>query len=53
MFLTEYLTNPKPENRAQAERLCAVNPARPWQVIAITFTNKAARELRASGTCAR
>ena len=29
MFLTEYLTDPKPENRAQAERLCAVNPARP------------------------
>lgn len=46
MFLTEYLTDPKPENRAQAERLCAVNSARPWQVIAITFTNKAARELR-------
>lgn len=46
MFLTEYLTDPKPENCAQAERLCAVNPARPWQVIAITFTNKAARELR-------
>lgn len=46
MFLAEYLTDPKPENRAQAERLCAVNPARPWQVIAITFTNKAARELR-------
>ena len=36
----------KPENRARAEHLCAMNPARPWQVIAITFTNKAARELR-------
>lgn len=46
LFLTEYLTDPKPENRARAERLCAVDPARPWQVIAITFTNKAARELR-------
>ena len=46
LFLTEYLTAPKPENRARAEKLCAVDPARPWQVIAITFTNKAARELR-------
>ena len=46
LFLTEYLTDPKPEHRARAEHLCAMNPARPWQVIAITFTNKAARELR-------
>ena len=46
LFLTEYLTDPKPENRARAEHLCAMNPARPWQVIAITFTKKAARELR-------
>jgi len=27
-------------------RLCAVSPARPWEVIAITFTNKAANEIR-------
>lgn len=46
LFLTEYLTARKPENRARAEKLCAVDAARPWQVIAITFTNKAARELR-------
>lgn len=46
LFLTEYLTDPKPENRDHALRLCAMEPARPWQVIAITFTNKAARELR-------
>ncbi len=46
LFLTEYLTDPQPENRARAEQLCAVDPARPWQMIAITFTNKAARELR-------
>lgn len=46
LFLTGYLTDPKPENRDRAERLCAVRPARPWEIIAITFTNKAARELR-------
>ncbi len=46
LFLTEYLTDPKPENRAHAEELCAVSPARPWEIIAITFTNKAAKELK-------
>lgn len=46
LLLTEYLTDPKPENRARAEQLCAVHPAKPWEIIAITFTNKAARELR-------
>ena len=27
-------------------RLCAVDPPKPWEIIAITFTNKAAKELR-------
>ena len=45
-FLAQYLVDPKEEDRARAERLCAVCPAKPWQVIAITFTNKAARELQ-------
>ena len=44
--LADYLADPKPENEARAMRLCAIEPARPWEVIAITFTNKAARELR-------
>ncbi len=31
----------------EAEALCAVDPVEPWRVIAITFTNKAADELKA------
>jgi len=30
----------------EKERLCAVQPPRPWEIIAITFTNKAAGELK-------
>ena len=52
LFLTEYLTDPKPENRARAEHLCAMNPARPWQVIAITFTNKSGRTPSTQPACA-
>ena len=32
--------------RWQADALCAVEPASPWSVIAITFTNKAANEMK-------
>ena len=32
--------------RWQADNLCAVEPAVPWSIIAITFTNKAANELK-------
>ncbi len=32
--------------RFQADRLCAVEPAAPWTILAITFTNKAANELK-------
>lgn len=45
-FLAGYLVEPREEDRVRAERLCAVFPAKPWEVIAITFTNKAARELQ-------
>jgi len=34
------------EERAYADYLCAVEPPAPWSVIAITFTNKAANELK-------
>ena len=33
-------------DQARIRRLCAVDPARPWEVLAITFTNKAAGELK-------
>lgn len=34
------------EDALRMEQLCAVNPARPWEILAITFTNKAAGELK-------
>ncbi len=33
-------------DRSRAEYLCALEPAAPWSIIAITFTNKAANELK-------
>ena len=34
------------EEKIRADYLCAVEPAAPWSVLAITFTNKAANELK-------
>ena len=45
-FLEQYISNPDPEQKPLAQYLCAVEPARPWEVLAITFTNKAAGELK-------
>ena len=45
-FLERFPENPGPEDWREARRLCAVEPAVPWSVIAITFTNKAAGELK-------
>ena len=33
-------------DRRRADMLCALDPAVPWSIIAITFTNKAANELK-------
>lgn len=33
-------------DRRRADSLCALDPAVPWSIIAITFTNKAANELK-------
>ena len=43
----EALQEPLEEyDRRRAELLCAVEPAVPWSILAITFTNKAASEIR-------
>ena len=43
----EGLAHPVSEDdRLRADLLCAVDPAAPWSIIAITFTNKAANELK-------
>ena len=34
------------EDRVELNRLCAADPVKPWQIIAITFTNKAANEMK-------
>jgi len=45
-FLERYAAMKSPEDREEAEKLSALDPAAPWQIIAITFTNKAADELK-------
>ena len=44
--LEEYVRHPEGMDKAQVERLCRLDPAVPWSIIAITFTNKAAGELK-------
>ena len=45
-FLESFPDRPDGLEAEQARRLCAVDPPRPWEIIAITFTNKAAGELK-------
>ncbi len=45
-FLEDYLKDPAGKDERRAARLCALDPAAPWSIIAITFTNKAANELK-------
>jgi len=45
-FLEEYVRSPSPEKKREQERLCRLESAAPWSIIAITFTNKAAGELK-------
>ena len=45
-FLENLEDNLSDYDRWRADSLCAVEPAKPWQIIAITFTNKAANEMK-------
>ena len=46
LFLESLVEPISPEQQYRADYLCAVEPAAPWSIIAITFTNKAASELK-------
>ena len=47
VFFLENLSEPISDyDRSRADWLCAVDPPAPWSIIAITFTNKAANELK-------
>jgi len=45
-FLEAFPAHPDTFEVERAKRLCAVDVPRPWEIIAITFTNKAAGELK-------
>ncbi len=45
-FLEAITESASDYDKNRADLLCAVEPAAPWSIIAITFTNKAANELK-------
>ena len=45
-LLESFAEHPREEDRRRVDALCACRPAAPWNVIAITFTNKAANQLK-------
>ena len=45
-FLEGYAAAPDARGQERAQRLCQLEPASPWSILAITFTNKAAGELK-------
>jgi DNA helicase-2/ATP-dependent DNA helicase PcrA len=46
VFLENAVATKDEAQQYRADRLCAVSPVLPWNIIAITFTNKAANELK-------
>jgi len=46
LFLEQFPELPTQQDISRADWLCALEAAIPWSVIAITFTNKAAKELK-------
>lgn len=46
LFLESLADEPSPYDRQRADWLCAQEAAAPWSILAITFTNKAANELK-------
>lgn len=45
-FLSQYAQHPNEQEREAVHGILAVRPPRPWNILAITFTNKAAGELK-------
>ncbi len=45
-FLRDYIAAKGEGDRDRMRSLCALDPAAPWSILAITFTNKAAGELK-------
>ena len=46
LFLESLAGEVSAYDRQRADWLCALDPAAPWRILAITFTNKAANELK-------
>ncbi|MGE4354304.1 MAG: ATP-dependent helicase [Oscillospiraceae bacterium] len=45
-LLEEYAASGKADIKQRAQAMAALDPVEPWRIIAITFTNKAANELK-------